>query len=348
MKKTVTLALKIGVSLLLYAYIFRKVNVGQLWTTIRTCSPSWVILAIVIYFIVQILSAYRWYTLLRPLQIEVPFIKIFGFYLIGMYSSLFLPATIGGDVVKVYYLNKEARTLSGATATVFLDRDFGLAALLLIAIVAAAVAGTQFKGVPLTPIFACIMAGYCAANLALFFRPTYSLLHRLLKLLRLKRSDEKVERLFQSVNAYRGQWGVILTVMLVSFAVQFGGVLVNLAGGIGLGMHPQHGIVDYLVFIPAISLIGMNPVSINGMGWREAAYVILFKSVGVREDQAIALAIIWLTVLVVTSLPGGLVYIMMQGPNKKKLSDAETNSSPSNVELLQPSVSADLSPDARP
>ena len=331
MKKTATMALKIGVSLALYAYIFRKVNVAQLWGTIKSSSPSWIIAAILIYVVVQALSAYRWYLLLKPLQIRVPFIKIFGFYLVGMYSNLLLPATIGGDVVRVYYLNKQAQTLSGATTSVFLDRDFGLAALLVMATGIAALSGTTIKQVPLAPIFGLITVAFGAANLALFYRPTYSLLHRFLKLLKLKESDEKVERLFHSVNSYRGQYGVLAVVLLLSFAVQIGVTLVNMAGGAGIDLHTNNGLVDYFVFIPAISLIGMNPVSINGMGWREAAYVFLFTSVGVTEPKAVTLALIWLAVLVITSLPGGVIYIMMQTPKKG---------------ATAPGVSADLTADA--
>jgi glycosyltransferase 2 family protein len=331
MKKTATMALKIGVSLALYAYIFRKVNIGQLWSTIKSSSPSWIITAILIYVVVQALSAYRWYVLLKPLQIRVPFIKILGFYLVGMYCNLLLPSSIGGDVVKIYYLNKEAQTLSGATASVFLDRDFGLAALLVMATAIAAVSGTSLKQVPLAPMFGLITLAFAAANLALFYRPTYSLLHRFLKLLKLKESDEKVERLFQSVNSYRGQYGVLAMAFLLSFAVQVGVTLVNMAGGAGIDLHTSHGLTDYFVYIPAISLIGMNPISINGMGWREAAYVFLFTSAGVTEPKAVTLALIWLAVLVLTSLPGGIIYIMMQTPNKGSAA---------------PPVKSELAPDA--
>jgi hypothetical protein len=54
----------------------------------------------------------------------------------------------------------------------------------------------------------------------------------------------------------------------------------------------------------------MVPVSVNGMGWREFSYIVLFGSVGANEPQAAALAFMWLGVLVVTSIPGAVIYIM--------------------------------------
>lgn len=316
MKKAITLAVKIGVSLALYAYIFKTVHVATLWQKTKTADPAYVVMAILIYLAVQVISAYRWYCLLTPLGIKVPFSRILGLYFMGMFSSLFLPATIGGDVVKIYYLNKEARSLTGATTTVFLDRDLGLGALLAIATIAAAIGGTHFNGVPLAPIFALILVAFALTNLALFYRPSYNLLHRALKLFKLKRSDEKVEKLFSSFNSYRGHAGVIAVATALSVIIQIGGIVVNMAAGAGIGLHTDRGFVDYLVFIPAISLISMIPVSINGMGWREAAYIVLFTSAGGEKSSSATLALLWLVVLVATSLPGGLIYAF-QGMNKK-------------------------------
>jgi uncharacterized protein (TIRG00374 family) len=319
MKKTFTLVIKIGVSLALYAYILKKVDVGMLWQKTKTADPVYVLSAILIYFAVQVFSAYRWYVLLTPLGIKVPFRRVLSLYLVGMYGNLFLPGSIGGDFVRVYYLNKEAGTLTGATTTVFLDRNLGLAALLVIATTSASLAGTRFNGVLLAPVFGAILIAFLAINLALFYRPSYNLLHKALKLFKLNRSDEKVERLFASFNSYRGKAGVIAVAVVLSVLIQIGGVLVNMAAGAGVDLHTHRGIIDYLVFIPAISLISMIPLSINGMGWREGAYIVLFTSAGGEKSSAAMLALLWLVVLVVTGLPGGLIHAF-QGLSRKRIS----------------------------
>src|ERR1700731_2240314 len=105
LKKTATIALKLSVSVGLYIYILKKVGAGHLWSIIREASPKYIVASILVYFVVQSLSAYRWYLLLRPLGIQLPLSKILAWYFVGMYSNLFLPSAIGGDVVRVYYLN---------------------------------------------------------------------------------------------------------------------------------------------------------------------------------------------------------------------------------------------------
>src|SRR6185503_13998360 len=53
----------------------------------------------------------------------------------------------------------------------------------------------------------------------------------------------------------------------------------------------------------------MIPIAVGGTGWREMAYILFFQSVGATADQAIALSVLWLGVVVVTSLPGGVIYV---------------------------------------
>src|SRR6185436_4065681 len=200
MKKSVLLLLKIVFSVGILVYIFtRVVDLGDLWVNLRDASVSFLVAAVAVYFVVQTLSAYRWYLLLKPLDIDIGFPKILSLYYLGMYFNFFLPSAIGGDVFKVYYLNKETGRLSASTASVFIDRDIGMGGLLIAATLVAAYGGTRIppeNGVLLAPLFALIGVAFIAANLALFYRRSYNLLHRLLSLFRMKRADEKVENLF--------------------------------------------------------------------------------------------------------------------------------------------------------
>jgi uncharacterized protein (TIRG00374 family) len=323
MKKSGLLLLKVVFSVGILVYIFtRVVHIGDLWANLKEVSVSYLVAAVAVYVVVQTLSAYRWYLILKPVEIETGFPKILSLYYLGMYFNFFLPSAIGGDVFKVYYLHKETGRLSASTATVFLDRDVGMGGLLVAATLVAAYGGTRIppeNGVLLAPLFGLIGVAFIAANLALFYRPSYKLLHRLLSLFRMKRADERVERLFGSVNSYRGEWGLAAVTLIISLGVQFGCAFVNILAATAIGLHTQHGWIDYMVFIPAIGLIGMIPLSVNGAGWREASYILLFQSVAIGVDakqathQAATLSLLWLGIVIITSLPGGIIYLARGG-----------------------------------
>ncbi len=325
MKKTAVTILKFAVSFGILVLIAFKVDTKELWNILKTANLGYFIGAILVYYMVQAISAYRWYLLLKPIGLKTKFSKILSFYYLGMYFNFFLPTAIGGDAVRVYYLHKEEKRLSDSTASVFLDRDLGMAALLVIATLVSSLAGITIRGIALAPIFASICVAFAFANLAIFYRPTYNLLHRLLKYTKMKSVDEKVENLFSSVNSYRGQSKLITTAMLLSLIIQLGGVFANVLIAKSIAFNTTHGWIDFLVFIPAISLISMNPLSVAGTGWREYSYQIFFSSVALNPNQAAskatALGLLWLGLIIATSLPGGIIYIFQSSKPKSEKDD---------------------------
>src|SRR5215813_9584387 len=348
MKKTLLTTAKVVVSVGILTYIFTHVvDIRHLWANLREADFSLFAAAVVVYFGVQALSAYRWHALLKPQGIEVSYPKILAFYFLGMYFNFFLPSTIGGDVFRIYYLRKETGRLSASSASVFLDRDIGMGGLILLATVVAAAADIEFKGVPLALPFGLVVLGFVIANLAIFYRPTYNVIHRLLLLFRMKSADDKVERVFESVNCYRGKWRLWAVTLLMSVGVQVGCVLVNTLCAAAIGMQTRHGWLDFLVFIPTIGLVSMIPVSVNGTGWREASYILLFQSVITDPDQthaaaqAATLALLWLGVTVIVSLPGGIIYVLRgsrkedRPPESADFLEPDPNANGSNLSTLQ-------------
>jgi len=66
------------------------------------------------------------------------------------------------------------------------------------------------------------------------------------------------------------------------------------------------------VFVPVITLISMIPVSLNGMGLREYAFLSLFSAIGVPRESCIALGLLSSALIVLSAIPGGVVYIFFR------------------------------------
>jgi glycosyltransferase 2 family protein len=340
MKKAASTILKFAVSFGILVLIAFKVDTKELWNILKKAHIGYYIGSIFVYYIVQVLSAYRWYLLLKPIGLKTKFSKILSFYYLGMYFNFFLPTAIGGDAVRVYYLHKEEKRLSHSTASVFLDRDLGMAALVIMATLISSWAGTRINGIALAPIFGLILVAFALANLAIFYRPTYKLLHKVLTYTKMKSVDEKIENIFSSVNSYRGQSKIINQALILSFIVQVGGVFSNVLIAKAIDLDTANGWIDFFVFIPAISLISMNPLSVAGTGWREYSYQIFFRSVALGDPtqaaaKATALGLLWLGVIIATSLPGGIVYLF-QDNKQKAIKDEKEDAVAVIDEALEP------------
>ena len=75
------------------------------------------------------------------------------------------------------------------------------------------------------------------------------------------------------------------------------------------GMRLDVGFGTLLLLCPVLFLVTLVPISLNGVGLREATFVVVLASVGVAREDAFVLGLAFFAVGVVTALLGGLVLI---------------------------------------
>jgi uncharacterized membrane protein YbhN (UPF0104 family) len=230
-----------------------------------------------------------------------------------MFFNLFLPTIVGGDAVKAVLLARETGAPARATMSVFMERNTGLCALLLIALVTAYFAPpVALYGISLVTLTWLLAAGYVAANIVLFSPHAYRIADRLIARSPLKGMRARAASLYEAATPYTGAIGVLVSAMLLSIVFQFIviGVVFLSARALSLSIP----LTAVAVFVPLVSLAGMVPVSVNGLGVREALYILLFGRIGVPAELAVSLALLYLGVTVVASLPGGIVYALQKSP----------------------------------
>src|SRR5207247_3863521 len=79
-----------------------------------------------------------------------------------------------------------------------------------------------------------------------------------------------------------------------------------LGRGLGIGVP----LVAYFAFVPLILLVMLLPVSFNGIGTSQAAFVWFFGRAGVPAPAALALSVLLVALGIVGNLPGGLLYAL--------------------------------------
>ncbi len=102
--------------------------------------------AVALLCLCQLASAWRWKTYADELQMKRTLPQLVGFYFIGMYFNLMLPTSVGGDVVRAWYLDGQTGQRLTAFASVFLDRLNGLVVLVGLACVAVTLSPLALPG----------------------------------------------------------------------------------------------------------------------------------------------------------------------------------------------------------
>ena len=304
--------LKPIVSVSLYALIFWFTDARLILGHIADARLEYVAAGVLLYGAGQALSTWKWRLLLGPVGLgAVRYSRLLAFYFIGMFFNLFLPTVVGGDAVKALLLARETGAPARATTSVFMERNLGLFALLAIALVAAWSAPVvDIMGVTLSTLTLLLFAGFVVANLVLATRGVYGLVDRIIAATPLARGRVRATPLYEALFAYRSQPRVIAGAVLLSFVFQ--GTVIAVVFLNARALNLQFPLSTVAVFVPLISLAGMIPVSVNGLGVREALYILFFGRLGASTEVSVSLALLYLAVTFIASLPGGVVYALQR------------------------------------
>jgi glycosyltransferase 2 family protein len=310
MKNKLVALCKAVVTGLLFFFVFRKVDFNQFGATLR--NARWDVLSIgfLILWIGHYICIFRWRMLMRPLMPALSLSRLFGIYCIGLFFNLTFPTVVGGDVVKMYYAGKPSKRFAQSFAATFLDRDAGMLAMMIIACSATLLYPVDIPGVPVGFIIWSAFVAFVVLNLIVFMPTLHRILTDMLTRLQFSRMAAKadaISNVFQIMgkhpNVLFGSLAISLINQLLVIAVTW-----IMADGLRLTVNPLY----FLIFVPVITLISMIPVSLNGMGLREYAFVSLFGAIGVDREACLALGLLSSAVIILSAIPGGIVYVFFR------------------------------------
>ena len=269
--------------------LHRRDAAAQVAQTLRAV-PLWVVIgAVAFYWAGQILSAWKWQILLRARGANVSLATCCRLYAAGMFGNLWLPTNVGGDALRATLLAARAPNLgrADALASIAVERLTGFAALLIIAAGALLSRGAGAQGWQ-TLLLACAFFAIVGA----------------LTWLLLRFNHPKIARLRAALSFYaRPQHrGTMLWALALSFAFQISQVLLNIGLARASGLDLPARIFWWLG--PLLSLSGLIPAGIGGLGVREAAAVALLRGWPVSAGQIIGWSLLWQATVWLASLPG--------------------------------------------
>jgi uncharacterized protein (TIRG00374 family) len=101
---------------------------------------------------------------------------------------------------------------------------------------------------------------------------------------------ERLGKLFDSLDAQKRQPGRLIVTLLLTLLYHLVRIAQVIAGSWALGLEID--IIHFVIIVPAIHLAVLLPISVGGIGVREAGFVYLFGLVGVSNEAAFTLAVL--------------------------------------------------------
>ena len=309
-RRVVTLLAKIVVSAGLMALLLAKTDLPNLWSHFRSASLPWLGAALAFYLVMILVSAWRWHLLLDAQQLVIGRAWLVDSYLVATFFNNFLPSNIGGDVVRIRDTSGHTGSKTIATTVVLMDRGIGLLGLFLVAAVGA-VAATAVGGH--TPVWASLLwlafgVALAVGSAAVFLPHAVGVLLKPLRVIHQEWVGERINRLVGTLERFRTQPRSLMSCFSGAILVQ--AVLVAFYFAVARSMGIDVPIADLAVIVPVSFVVQMLPVSLNGLGVREATFKLYFAQIGLPAASALAVSLMGAALVMLFSLSGAVAYLL--------------------------------------
>lgn len=314
MKKTFGPLLRIVFSLCLMAVLYRKVDWQDLRAVFTGMKPQWLVALYALLLFNTAISAFKWRQFLLADNIRIPWHSLIAKYLIASFFSMFLPSNIGGDAYRVVSVAKKGSGAARSFASVLGDRVSGFIAVVVLGFVFCVLARNHLPDQRILLIPVAVFLILCA-GVAVLLEQGFA--RRALQwriIARIPKLQKFGAGLLDAVLEYRRSPGLFVRVMVLSFLFQMNAIVCIFLLSRALGLDVQFRY--FCMFVPIITLFETLPVSINGIGVRDALYVYLYGSVGLERHEALSLALAYLFTTFIYCASGGVLFMMRRSADE--------------------------------
>jgi glycosyltransferase 2 family protein len=328
-KRIVFAAVQVTITVGVLAWLLHdRQKRAQMAAALAQADQLWIIGGIAAYGAVEVVAGLRWDGLLRVQGIHLRPLRLLMLLLIGLFFNFFIPGGTGGDVVKVYYLIKEAPGKGAAAVlSVLVDRIIGLFALILLATGFIALRWSWLTATRETAGFVwsalIIMAVSVGAVGFSYVLTSFGLVHRLP--VRFPGRDRLAE-LALAYNLYGRAWRASLVAIGASFISHLGYFFTFYCAARAFAA-PGVRVPDFgqlCAIMPVINTITSLPISVGGLGVREGLFqVFLHQLAGVDEGVAVLISSMGYLMTAFWGGVGGLLYLFYRPTEHARLTEID-------------------------
>lgn len=290
------------IGLLLFVYIIYRIGLKELWSNLLLVHPIYIFINIVLVFVTFLIPTYKWMLLLRHQNVGISFKKLLKIYLISTFYGNVTPGR-AGSWIRVYYLRDVIKKPLGfCGSSIFIDRMMDLLILLLFAICGIFLISKDYFWLlwPMILLFVGLVSG------SIFFinrKRSLFILKFVYRYFVPKRFKELVKQnyigFYENIPSLK-KLVFPFFLSIISWMVFYSLPYVFI---IALGIELNY---IYYVFLYALSsLITLLPISVAGIGTREASLIVLLGFYGVTASDVVVISFLSFIIFIgITSIAG--------------------------------------------
>jgi uncharacterized protein (TIRG00374 family) len=286
-------------ALLLGAIVWYLGGVGGIAAAIAGANGALLVAAFLVITADRVLMTFKWTLLLRAQDVTMPLARGLKIYCAATMWGLFLPTTVGADVVRAYLTTKGGVQggIQGhkVVASIVVERLIGYLASLVMGILALVFLATQTSLDERLLALWVVAFAMLVLGLAMFVVSFDKRLFALVRRIAPARFADgklmhKLEEFHETYRAFGARRSVTSVFFALTFIEQFFSILFAWLVALAIGLHV--GLIFIAGVLPITMLVSRLPISVEGIGVFEGVFVLLMGLGGVEPAQAVGIALI--------------------------------------------------------
>lgn len=289
--------------------ILAKIDVGKLWQVILNINIFYLLMAMILNIPQLFLKSLRWNRLLYVQGISYSKTSSFLTYMSSLYIGFVTPGRLGEFLKAVYLKSDKGISLSKGMSSVLVDRLFDLYLLIILGLIGIwkfDILG-KLSNTSLFLLIIFISSPLLILNKQLMGKVVGLIYKSVIKKKTQLRDkiEERFEDFYNGINQLINLkliFSAFLTCLSYSvFFIQC--YLIAIAMGISINF------IILTLFMAISNLISFIPISISGLGTRDATLIYLFSLVGLNPELAVSYAfLVFITFFVCGGLMGAVAW----------------------------------------
>ncbi len=304
-RAALSFALRLGITGGALAWTLTKVSFSEILSALSRIAWLPALAALLVYAINMLIGAVRWDMLLRAYGATTrpSFMTLLRLYWVGLFYNTFLPANVGGDVLRAHSTRGAFESPTSAYVIVLIERVFGLGGLLVLS----SCMGLIFSRLPLPGLRWAAVLGLSAAVCVLL---APALLRKVSS-----RLPRVIAPFVDSLPVLTNPGWTVPVVILSLLTHTAGSITCHILLS---SLVPSISVLDSLTLVP-IALVSAYFPTVAGLGVREAAFVVLFGKIGMLSQDATAASLAFFGVQLVCAGIGGIVHLISPFERAEKM-----------------------------
>src|SRR3989304_7001163 len=306
-KTVLFIGLRFFIAFAILYYLFSKIPLQNVLSTVVSAKVSHLIFAFILTIISYLIARYRLKCFTDRQGMSFSFYQVFEINLATVFYGLIFPGgNIAGCAIRFYKLSSQDKKIAEALASLALDR--------VTATIALCVVGIVFWLIHLPShsdyiffIMAIVLFGLTLVSLLLVVGKNPVPVTKIIGLNDSYFVSTSIKKFVDTVKRFKEfSLDSIVFILSISIITQILGVIVYYLFALSLNIYISFLAIGWIRC--SVVLITMIPITVSGIGLREGSLLLLLKTYGIGEEEALAFSLlIFAVTIVMIGLIGGVI-----------------------------------------